>query len=386
MSRILASIQQVQSISPIEGKDKIKLAKILGWNVIVDSTIKEGEEVVFIEVDAVLPEKPEFEFLRKRCYSESQGGYVIKTMKMGGVISQGIVFHINDVFTTGNSPNTNTIKNVGTYYPVGYDVTELLQIKQREDNSDNKVPQKKKTFLQSLIYRLPLYKYFRNKFKVSGDFPTYLISKSDETRIQSLGDKFLSNHIGKTIVITEKIEGQSATYLVKKVSFFKLFNKYVFKCYSRNMSVDKNHVIYKYAIDNNVKEKMIELLKDRPTLSYVALQGEMAGGKIQGNIYNLPKHEFFIFKIAYNNKEMCFKCLKEVCDIYSLTHVPVIAVEILTETKNTEYWAKISTDNSLLANVLREGVVVRSIGLNKDGFTDFSFKAVSPEYCLNRGY
>jgi len=374
MARTLASIQTVTAITPIEGKDRIKLAQILGWKVIVDSSIELGENVVFIEVDSVLPEKPEFEFLRKRCFSESQGGHVIKTMKMGGVISQGIVFHFEDVLK--GHP----------HYSVGIDVTEELGIKQREDNSDNKVEQKKKTFLQSLVYRLPLYKYFRNKFKVSGDFPTYLISKSDETRIQSLGDKFLANHIGKTIVVTEKIEGQSATYLVKKISFLKLFNKYVFKCYSRNMAVDKNHVIYKYAIDNNVKEKMIELLKDRPTFNYVALQGEMAGGKIQGNVYNLPKHEFYIFKVAYNNKEMPFKCLKEICNVYGFTHVPVITVETLTEDKNTEYWAKHSTSTSVLANVLREGIVVRSMEVTENGFTDFSFKAVSPEYCVQRGY
>lgn len=376
MSRALASIQQVSDILPIEGKDKIKLAKILGWNVIVDSTIQKNEEVVFIEVDSVLPENPVFEFLRKRCYSETQKGFVIKTLKMGGVISQGIVFHVNDLL-----PNEKNLK-------IGQDVTELLNIKQRTDTSDNndKVEQKKKTYLQTIVYRLPFYNYFKNKFKISGDFPSNYISKSDETRIQSLGQKFLDQHIGKKIVVTEKMEGQSATYFLKKVKYLGLFTKYIFKCYGRNMSVGPGHNIYNYAIDNDIKNKMIAILEDNKKMNYVSLQGEMCGNKIQKNYYNFDKHRFFIFKIAYNNKEMCFPCLKAECDLRQLEHVPVISVETLTQDKNVEYWCRLSTNKSLMTADLREGIVVRSLDVNSKGLTDFSFKAVSPEYCLKRGY
>jgi len=38
-----------------------------------------------VEIDSVLPERPEFEFLRSKDFR-------IKTMKMAGVISQGICF------------------------------------------------------------------------------------------------------------------------------------------------------------------------------------------------------------------------------------------------------------------------------------------------------
>lgn len=371
--RKLATIQCIQELYPIEGKDKIKLAQILGWKVIVDSTFKVGENIVFVEVDSVLPVKPEFEFLRKRCFSESQNGFVIRTMKMGGVISQGIVFHLGECL------------DLSEYWSEGRDVTDIIGVKQREDNADvEKIPQKKKTYLQSLVYRLPLYKYFKNKFKDSGDFPTNLISKSDETRIQSLGDRFLQNHIGKKIVITEKVEGQSATYVLRKVNIFG-FTFYKFRTLGRNNHAGPGHNIYNFAKNNDVEKKLKAFLKDN-NYNYVAVQGEMTGPKIQANYYNFEKHRFFVFKVSYDHKHMCFPCLKDFCEYRGFEHVPVIKVEELTSDKDMNYWISQATGKSVLTDGLREGLVVRSLEVNKDHFTDFSFKTVSPEYCLQRGY
>lgn len=372
MSRKLASVQVISNIYPIEGKDKIKLARILGWNVIVDSSFKVGESVVFIEVDSVLPIKPEFEFLRKRCFSESNGGFVIKTMKMGGVISQGIVFHLNEVL-----PHTNT------YWSEDMDVTELIGIKQREDNSDNIIVPQKKVWYKTLLYRIPYYNYLKKKFKISGNFPLEFISKSDETRIQSLGNKFLTNYLGVNYVVTEKMEGQSATYVLKRTSILG-FKTYVFACYNRNTRVDVNHNIYKYAVDNNLKEKMIDILNNN-NFKYIAIQGEMTGPSIQKNVYNFDKHRFFIFKIFVNNNETSFDTIKGLCNTYGMTHVPIIKTGTLTECEDVDYWVKYSTGKSDCADRLREGVVVRSIGKIND-INGFSFKSVSPEYCLERGY
>ena len=79
--RNLASIKVVSKLMPIEGKDRIELAIIDGWQVIVKKgEFQEGAKCVYVEIDSVLPEKPEFEFLRSK-------NFRIKTIKMGGVIS-----------------------------------------------------------------------------------------------------------------------------------------------------------------------------------------------------------------------------------------------------------------------------------------------------------
>ena len=82
--RKLASIQKIEWIRPIEGKDRIVLAGILGWQVIVKKDeFQVGDLCVYVEIDSQLPEKPEYEFLRPKKFR-------IRTMKMGGVLSEGI--------------------------------------------------------------------------------------------------------------------------------------------------------------------------------------------------------------------------------------------------------------------------------------------------------
>lgn len=84
--RKLASIKAISDIIPIEGKDRIVLAMVDGWSVIVKKDeFKIGDKCVYVEIDSVLPERPEFEFLRKN-------NFRIKTMKMAGCISSGICF------------------------------------------------------------------------------------------------------------------------------------------------------------------------------------------------------------------------------------------------------------------------------------------------------
>ena len=87
--RKLASIQRVEWIRPIEGKDRIELVGVLGWKVIAKKgEFKPGDMCVFCEIDSVLPERPEFEFLRSKKFR-------IKTLKLGQTISQGIIFPLS---------------------------------------------------------------------------------------------------------------------------------------------------------------------------------------------------------------------------------------------------------------------------------------------------
>ncbi len=67
VKRKLASIQKITDIRSIEGADKIKTAQVLGWECVIrNDEFKVGDLVVYCEVDSIMPEKPEFEFLRER--------------------------------------------------------------------------------------------------------------------------------------------------------------------------------------------------------------------------------------------------------------------------------------------------------------------------------
>jgi len=62
-----ATIQKIIGKEQIPGADRIEIVKILGWQCVVskEDNFQIGDKVIFIEVDSVVPERPEFEFLRK---------------------------------------------------------------------------------------------------------------------------------------------------------------------------------------------------------------------------------------------------------------------------------------------------------------------------------
>jgi RNA ligase (TIGR02306 family) len=98
--RKLASIQRVNAVEPITEADAIERIRILGWYVVVrKDEYKVGDLVIYCEVDSILPDRPEFEFLRTR-------NFRIRTIKLKGQVSQGICFPLS------------VLENYGT---IGYD-------------------------------------------------------------------------------------------------------------------------------------------------------------------------------------------------------------------------------------------------------------------------
>ena len=74
--RALATIEKILSLEPIEGADKIELAKVRGWNVVVQKGLYEvGDLVIYFEIDTMLPQDDErFEsFMSRGVRTDSEG-------------------------------------------------------------------------------------------------------------------------------------------------------------------------------------------------------------------------------------------------------------------------------------------------------------------------
>ena len=121
--RTLASIQTVNAVEPIPNADAIERMRILGWWVVVKKgEVRPGDRVVYCEIDSLLPERPEFEFLRASSFKLAQtdatvatmlpAGFRIKTVKLRGQVSQGDRFPLS-------------ILSEGATLDEGADVTEL---------------------------------------------------------------------------------------------------------------------------------------------------------------------------------------------------------------------------------------------------------------------
>jgi hypothetical protein len=204
MERKLAHIELIESLKPIVGADKIEVATVLGWECVVKKDeFKVGDKIIYIEVDSVMPQKSEFEFLKSR-------NYRIRTIKLKGQISQGLVF----------KPSFDINK-----YPIGADMTEYMGITKYLTPSETEeiIQQERKIAneknkLKKFMMR---YSWFRKLFlsrKQKSGFP-YWVSKTDEERIQNI-PQVLEQYKDEVVYVTEKIDYQSVTFTGKMIPRF----------------------------------------------------------------------------------------------------------------------------------------------------------------------
>lgn len=204
--RRLATIRTISDIRPIPGADRIEAAQVDGWECVVQKgEFAVGQHIVYIEVDSIVPDRPEFEFLRDRKFR-------VRTIKLRKQVSQGLVLPMS-ILPAGD-------------YPLDTDVTEVLGIKKYDPQAeqerlllacadDNRVKQHGKLFQFMMQFRW-FRKCFGPKPKEKG-FPAWIV-KTDEERIQNKTTMFENEKkSGTRFMVTEKIDGQSATYFLKKV-------------------------------------------------------------------------------------------------------------------------------------------------------------------------
>ena len=359
MARKLAHIEKIDWIRPIEGKDRIALAGVLGWTVIIQKAdYNEGDKCIFCEIDSVFPEKPEYECLRSKKFR-------IKTMKMSGVLSQGICFPMS-MLPEGN-------------YEIGDDVTEFMGITQYEptmdkeetDNSEDTVKNTKK--YPEFLMRMAWFRKLVLPKKQAKGFPSF-ISKTDETRIQN-APFYLD--MDCTWVATEKVDGQSGSFTLQRVKGKHFWNKdtYDFAVCSRNLRKWKKDTssFWSVAEKYNIEEVLHKLIGDN---EWVAIQGECIASNVQGNKYKVTEPDLYVFNLIYPSGRVGSVEAKKIVGEYGLKFVPIIdeAADIkgMTVPEVLDY----ATGKSQLYDTLREGIVFRSL----DGKQ--SFKAVSPEFLI----
>jgi hypothetical protein len=359
--RKLASIKPVSNILPIEGKDRIELAIFDGWQIIVKKNeFKIGDKAVFIEIDSVLPDKPEFDFLRKNKFR-------IKTMKMSGVLSQGICFPMS-------------ILPQDKEYNIEDDVTDIIGIKQyeatRDIESEDITIETNKKFQHPIFKFLFKYAIFRKLFlnkKQNKGFPEF-ISKTDEARIQNMPHILKNKDI--KYVAREKIDGQSGTFFLRKIkkNWFWQKQSYDFGVCSRNMRLwnEDNSSYWFIAKKYNIKHILEQLIQDQ---EYVAIQGECIAPSVQGNKYKVTEPDLYCFNLIFPEGKLECETAEKLLKLVGLKWCPLVAKDyVLPDTVNE--LLDFATGKSALFDSLREGIVLRNYEKN------ISFKAVSPEFLI----
>lgn len=357
--RKLASIQKIVELRPIEKADAIEVAQVLGWECVVKKSekFKVGDLVVYIEIDSIVPDKPEFEFLRDRKFR-------IKTIKLRGQVSQGLVLPL-DILPDGD-------------YQEDDDVTEVIGVKKYDPQADveNKLMEQRLSVSNNRINKFfARYAWYRKIFfkPQKGGFPKF-IKKTDEDRIQ-LFPNICEREKDTNFIVTEKLDGQSGTYfLIKNTKRFIFGKKYIFGVCSRNIHLTKpnNSSYWTIAKQYNIEKVLNNIIGKN---QFVVLQGEILGTGIQKNKYNVDGYDFYAFNLIYPDKAFNTIEMKDVLDKQNIKTVPILDAnfKIKESIKDMVEYAK---GKSTLLNVLREGVVIR--GINKN----ISFKVINPDFLL----
>jgi len=367
--RKLSSLQIIKNISPIDGADKISVAEILGWKVVVPKEqFKSGDMVVYCEVDSILPFAQWSEFLRNK--NNPDKPIRIRTIRLRSQISQGICFPLS-ILTKEHHNDDGSIVGIkltilesdGYNWKInppqeGDDVTEWLGITK---------------------YEPPVPACLSGVAK--GRFPSF-IPRTDECRIQSVPD-VLKRHIDKYFYVSEKCDGCSTTFFIKDGQF---------GVCSRNLELKEteDNTLWKVFRHHKWDEKLTKIadvIADISSSKNFAVQGECIGEGVQGNKYKLKGQDIYLFNIfdIDNQKYLDFKDFIRVAEAIGAKTVPIVNESfcLAENVANVDTLIDLADSRSKLADVPNEGFVFRPLVEERDAeLGRLSFKAINPIFLL----
>lgn len=405
--RELAYLVKIDAIEPITGSDHCEAAIVGGWRVMVRKEVfKAGDIAVYFEIDAQVPEAPEFAFLAAKHYKVKSQKYTFGGK--GLMISQGLLMAPKDL--GWKISDGAAVDLEGNYHKVEDEsrfVTKLLKVTYA-DPADNKRKAASADKYKRMAQRNPklfskksirwlmrriwgkklLFFFFGKKKDVRNAWPAW-VKKTDEERIQNLIDR-IPEFCQEEWIATEKVDGTSTTFTIRRTG--KRKNKREFYVCSRNVCFDKPEKSDKCFYETNVYLEMAEkynmegvlnkLLDEAPAnVDYITIQGETYGGEIQKRDYSMKEHKLAIFNLIFGfndgaeeraNPFQMKLFLNETAG--NLECVPIIGQ--LRLPKTCDEILALAGGESKIDGKPREGLVFRSLDGKK------SFKAVDNNFIL----
>ncbi|EGG17412.1 hypothetical protein DFA_08407 [Cavenderia fasciculata] len=378
--RQLAYVHKIIDLEPIVGADVIEIATVLGWRVIVKKGLyKVGDLVVYVEIDSLLP--PWNYFISDRL---DKCNFKIKTIKMRGQLSQGYCIPIKELL---NHPHKQLkavyheeenidsgVKEIHRVdreetvlkIEIGSNVTEFIGIKKIQDHhggggGGNNI-------------------FKRIKSNGMSPFPSFLV-KSDQPRIQNL-PHYMETYEDVEFEVTEKLEGSSITAY---------HNNGKTGICSRNYELKHTTETAESEIFTTLVGRLDILKRLEEAKINVALQGEIIGPKIQGNIYGLPETQYKVYDIYLIDSNR-YATQPERVDIMNTIGlkwddhgVPFLGVHKIGGKKLSDILDMANGFSQLKGSkpkVLREGIVFKSNTLRHDRV--IHFKSISNQYLLKK--
>nr|QMP83472.1 MAG: hypothetical protein [Caudoviricetes sp.] len=336
--RSMAWVAIIDDVTKHPDADFLDICTVGGWKCVTKlGQYKKGDMIVYCSIDSFIPHEIAPFLSKGKEPREYEGvkGERLRTVKLKGQISQGLLL-----------PLEPTCSMIESMLFEGLDVSNPLNIQK---------------------YEPPIPAQLKGLIK--GNFPSR-IPKTDEPRIQNLSRELEEWKSKKyTWEVSEKCDGSSMTvYLLDEE----------FGVCSRNLDLkfDPNNTFWKVAISLNFEEKLRSYGKN------IAIQGELVGNGVNGNIYKMTDHRFYLFNIydidkgEYYTSEDRIKFSTE----HSIDHVPTF-MNICLENVSIDILLQMAEEKSLVNhNIEREGLVFKCV---ED--PSISFKAISNKFLMKTG-
>ena len=353
----LVEVQRISRVVNHPNADRLDIVSVLDWHCVASKgSLKVGDLVVYFPVDTLLPEA-----VQQTLQGEAKVkvGSRIKTVKIRGVFSQGMVVPIKDF------PGLVTVK-------VGTDVSELLGCTKHDPDAN--LP-KTMSFQGNTVKQ--------QKRNVDKLFPKY----SSFTHLARCGFLFDDTD---DVVVTEKLHGTSARFgwvpregkLSRAIGWIKgLFgrpDKGTFYVGSRNVNFAQGKAAeQKTFYSTNVYLRIAEDLKLADKLEKGdVVYGEIVGPGIQKGWVYTPELSFHVYDVMQNGQFLSDGDLDHWCAYMGLKRVPVLHRCKFSEFNPADY------SQSKFPDTICEGVVVRTSQEVAIGGQRAVAKYVRPEYHL----
>lgn len=403
--RKLVTRRTISDIQPIEGADRIEVATVDGWKVVVNKgRYYPGQLVFYFEIDSMIPlERSYFAFLESRGYKEIDGKkyHRLKTMKLRGQVSQGLIMPatiFNANWKAGwNSdldyPTTEGVdKSISPYYDPDISCEKELEIMEKKGGDFSE-------YFGVFKYEPPVPACLRGTVK---NWPQW-ITHTDEERVQNLDKETLAEVLKerKNFIPTEKIDGTSCTI------YSRIYRGQYEKPYgdsgvcSRNWGLeeDDNNTYWKIAKTPLIKryegaelqtplEYLSELCMEAarstsPNETSYVLQGEIFGEGIQGNPLHIKGQQIRFFNLFEEGRQIMHEELQERFPELLPYWVPILDLELPdTIEKIIEQPDGIKSSVPGADPVQIEGIVWRHKLYSEIGDIRGSFKCISNKYLL----
>ena len=424
----LAYIAKVNEIREIPNADKIELATVMDYTVVVKKgEYKPGDLALYVEVGSILPDglspedKEKYDsvfngtFFKDRVASEAeikevlaaiqakskypyfeflrQKHFRITNWKLNkfGVVSQGILFKPEELGIT-------KVKE-GLDYTEQFNITEPVE----DDEEAGVSGQKDGWFLRKLM-RYAWFRALRNRKRIVESWDPSFPGKSDEENVQKLYTRMFNEHKDEEWVATEKLEGQNISIFSENYTkgiFFRKEDKRIGVC-SRTRRLRENGTGKNFW--RTVKRLHLdEKIKNIPGEWWC--RGEHCGPGIQGNIYKLEDTEVIFFdfyrkeyEIGKNGKPTSkFKWVKlnyeesiAFAKQWDLPFVPVLDEHYkLPEGCVNEKGVQVSGADIMLQQSDKNTVFGKNLAHKREGFVlrlrnnyNVSFKVKNPNYSI----